>query len=91
MNLSSVSSRSTSIPRGVPSSAIPIRRSPPLRIDKRSDRLEDGVCHDLVILAVFLEIPPESRLEFECLRLALPKQLFGVAVGAQVLVEEIVL
>ncbi|MDQ3583086.1 MAG: hypothetical protein M3495_16450 [Pseudomonadota bacterium] len=46
---------------------------------------------NLVVLPSLFDVPTKSRLELQCLRLAALDQLFGIAVGAQVLVKEEVL
>ena len=62
-----------------------------LGVQERGDRLEHGVRDALVVLAVLLEVPAQRGLELQRLRLAALDQLLGIAVGAQVLVEEEVL
>ena len=91
MNLSSFSSWSRSMPTIEPSSATPIRRSPPSVLRNAAMVLRTAYVTPLSSLSIFLEVPAQRGFELEGFRLATLDQLFGIAVGAQVLVEEKVL
>ena len=61
------------------------------RVKKRGDRFEDGMRDDLVIFLILLEIPAQRRFELQGLRFAALDQLFSLAVGPQVMIEQEIL
>ena len=90
MNLSSLSSWSISIDyRSVIGHAD--QQVAALGIEKRRDRLQDGVSDALIVLACFLQAPTQRGLELQRLRFPRLDEIFGVSVSAQVLIEQEVL
>jgi hypothetical protein len=62
-----------------------------IRVQKRGHGLQHSVRYELVVLAVFLEIPPQRGFELESLGFATFDKLCRVAVATEILIEQKVL